>query len=199
MRTAKGGNLTNEMSSILEKEPISEKKLINGISTGKIVILPNKRNSNHVGIGNGLTSKFLCNTGTSSDTSTFIEVLEIARIAEKYGASILCDQSSGPKFVEYRRQLLNATSLPIASIPLYQNVEEGMRIYDDPIHFTTNDVIETFEEQILQGISAPGIHPITKNIIKKIESSSRLMPYISRGGAIISAWIKKTNEENPYI
>ncbi|KKN43019.1 hypothetical protein LCGC14_0707450 [marine sediment metagenome] len=200
MRMAKEGKLTSEMSSILEKEPISEKKLIKGISTGKIVILPNKRRSNyHVGLGDGLKSKILCNTGTSTDSSSFSEILEIARDAEKYGASILCDQSSGPKFVEYRKQLLSATSLPIAFVPLYQNVEEGMRIYDDPIHFTTNDVIETFEEQILQGISAPGIHPITKSIIKKIESSSRLMPYISRGGAIISAWIKKTNEENPYI
>ncbi|HEC39495.1 hypothetical protein LCGC14_1029330, partial [marine sediment metagenome] len=199
MTMAKKGNVTFEMGSILEKEPISEKELIRGISTGKIVILPNKRNYHHVGLGDGLKSKILCNTGTSTDSSSFTEVLEIASEAEKYGASILCDQSSGPKFVEYRRHLLNATSLPMASIPLYQNVEEGLRIYDDPIHFNSNEVIKIFEEQILQGISAPGIHPITKNLIKKIESSGRLMPYISRGGTIMSTWIKRNNEENPYI
>ncbi len=199
MGVAKEGNLTLEMSSIIKNEPISEKKLRRGISTGNIVILANKRNSNHVGLGDGLKSKILCNTGTSTDSSSFTEVLEIASEAEKYGASILCDQSSGPKFIEYRKQLLNVTSLPIASIPLYQNVEEGMRIYDDPIHFNSNDVIRIFEEQIHQGISAPGIHPITKSLIKKIEFSRRLMPYVSRGGTIMSAWIKRTNEENPYI
>ena len=199
MDKAKKGNLTSEMSSILKYEPISEKALIKGISTGKIVILPNKRNHHHVGLGDGLKSKILCNTGTSTDSSSFTEVLEIVSEAERYGASILCDQSSGPKFIEYRKQLLNSTSLPIASIPLYQNVEEGMRIYNDPIQFNSKDVIKIFEEQILQGISAPGIHPITQKLIKKIESSNRLMPYISRGGAIMSAWIKRNYKENPYI
>ncbi len=199
MTMAKNGIITSEMNTILENEPISEKVLIKGISAGKIVILPNKRNCRHVGLGDGLKSKILCNTGTSTDSSSFTEVLEIANEAEIYGASILCDQSSGSKFTEYRKQLLNVTSLPLASIPLYQNVEESMRIYDDPIHFNTTEVIKIFEEQIHQGISAPGIHPITKNLIKKIESSGRLMPYISRGGAIMSAWIKRTNEENPYI
>ncbi len=199
MTMAKNGIISSEMNTILENEPISEKVLIKGISVGKLVILLNKRNCRHVGLGDGLKSKILCNTGTSTDSSSFTEVLEIASEAEIYGASILCDQSSGSKFAEYRKQLLNVTSLPLASIPLYQNVEESMRIYDDPIHFNTTEVIKTFEEQIHQGISAPGIHPITKNLIKKIESSDRLMPYISRGGAIMSAWIKRTNEENPYI
>ncbi len=199
MAMAKKGNITSEMVTILENEPISEKVLIRGISTGKIVILPNKGNYRHVGLGDGLKSKILCNTGTSTDSSSFTEVLEIASEAEKYGASILCDQSSGSKFAEYRKQLLNVTSLPLASIPLYQNAEESMRIYNDPIHFDSTEVIKIFEEQIHHGITAPGIHPITRDLIKKIESSDRLMPYISRGGAIMSAWIKKTNEENPYI
>ena len=199
MTMAKKGNITPEMGSILEYELISEKALLRGISTGKIVILPNKRNHHHIGLGDGLKSKILCNTGTSTASSSFTEVLEITSEAEKYGASILGDQSSGPKFVEYRKQLLNITTLPIASIPLYQNVEEAMRIYNDPIRFKSNDVIKIFEEQILQGISAPGIHPITQKLIKKIESSNRLMPYISRGGTIMSAWIKKNNKENPYI
>ncbi|KKL87422.1 hypothetical protein LCGC14_1934850, partial [marine sediment metagenome] len=200
MAMAKKGLITLEMEKILEIEPINEKELLQGISTGKIVIIPNKHNSSHhVGLGDGLRSKILCNTGTSTDSSSFTEVFEIACEAEKYGASILCDQSSGSKFAEYRNQLLNITSLPIASIPLYQNVEEGMRIFDDPIHFDSKEVIKIFEEQIHQGISAPGIHPITKNLIKKVESSGRLMPYISRGGAIMSTWIKRNNEENPYI
>ena len=173
MAMAKKGNISSEMVTILEMEPISEKVLIKGISTGKIVILPNKRNYRHVGLGDGLKSKILCNTGTSTDSSSFIEVLEIANEAEKYGASILCDQSSGSKFAEYRKQLLNVTSLPLASIPLYQNAEESMRIYDDPIHFNSTEVIKIFEEQIQKGISAPGVHPITRNLIKKIESSSR--------------------------
>lgn len=200
MDMAKKGLITLEMEKILESEPINEKELLKRISTGKIVILPNKHNlSHHVGLGDGLKSKILCNTGTSTDSSSFAEILEIVKDAEKYGASILCDQSSGLKFMEFRKELLSTTSLPIASIPLYQNAEESLRVNGDPIKFHSKDVLRTFKEQINQGISAPGIHPITKHLIKKIESSSRIMPYVSRGGAIMSAWIKRTNMENPYI
>lgn len=199
MAMAKKGKLTSEMVKILEKEPITEKTLIQGISTGKIVIIRNKCNCHHIALGDGLRSKILCNTGTSTEYSDFSHVLKIAKEAEKYGASILCDQSSGPKFIEFRKELLNITSLPIASIPLYQNAEESLRKYGDPLQFSSKKVINTFKEQIIQGISAPGIHPITKNLIKKIESSTRLMPYVSRGGTILSAWIKRNDEENPYI
>ena len=199
MTMAKKGKLTPEMLKILENEPITEKRLIQGISTGKIVIIANKRNSHYVGLGDGLRSKILCNTGTSTDSSNFANVLKIAKEAEKFGASILCDQSTGVKFIEFRKELLNLTSLPIASIPLYQNAEESLRINGDPIQFSSRDTIKIFKEQIIQGISAPGIHPISKHLIKKIESSGRLMPYVSRGGTIMSAWIKRSNEENPYI
>jgi len=200
MDMAKKGFLSLEMVKILESEPINEKELLQGISTGKIVILSNKHNLNHpVGLGDGLKSKILCNTGTSTESSSFAEIFEIVKEAEKYGASILCDQSSGLKFMEYRKELLSTTSLPIASIPLYQNAEEALRVNGDPIKFHSKDILKTFKEQINQGISSPGIHPITKNLIKEIESSSRLMPYVSRGGTIMSAWIKRTNMENPYI
>ena len=199
MTMAKKGKLTPEMLKILENELITEKRLIQGISTGKIVIIGNKRNSHYVGLGDGLRSKILCNTGTSTDSSNFANVLKIAKETEKYGASILCDQSTGVKFIEFRKELLNITSLPIASIPLYQNAEESLRINGDPIQFSSRDMIKIFKEQIIQGISAPGIHPISKHLIKKIESSGRLMPYVSRGGTIMSAWIKRSNEENPYI
>ena len=199
MTMAKKGKLTPEMLKILENEPITEKRLIQGISTGKIVIIANKRNSHYVGLGDGLRSKILYNTGTSTDFSNFANVLKIAKEAEKYGASILCDQSTGVKFIEFRKELLNITSLPIASIPLYQNAEESLRNYGDPLQFRSKDIIKIFKEQINQGISAPGIHPVSKLLIKKIESSGRLIPYVSRGGTIMSAWMKRTNEENPYI
>jgi len=99
----------------------------------------------------------------------------------------------------YRKRLLKATVLPIASIPLYQNAEESLRTRKNPLEFSAEDVIKTFESQVQQGVSAPGIHPITIDLIEEIENSSRIIPYVSRGGTILSAWIKKNDEENPYI
>lgn len=76
MAMAKKGKLTSEMVKILEKEPITEKTLIQGISTGKIVIIRNKCNNHHIALGDGLRSKILCNTGTSTEYSDFLMYLK---------------------------------------------------------------------------------------------------------------------------
>lgn len=199
MLMAKEGVLTPEMNEVLKKEIISREKLLSKIAEGKIIIIPNKRNSNHIALGDGLRSKVLCNVGTSTDSSDFSNVIELAKEAEKYGAALLCDQSSGFNFFLYRQKLLDAIGIPLASVPLYQNAEESLRKYGNPLSFNGRDVIKVFKQQVEQGVSAPGIHPITKALVKKIECSHRIMPYVSRGGTILASWIKNTGNENPYI
>ncbi len=191
--------LTPEMEEILKKENLSEVFLIQYIKAGKIAIIPSKTRNNHIAIGDSLTSKILSNIGTSSNSIDSNKIFEFVKIVEKNGASIICDQSSGPNFFQHREKLLKATSLPLAAIPLYQNAERSLRKHGDPLKFSATDLINTFKEQLQSGVSAPGIHPITIKLIDKIDSSDRIIPYVSRGGTISAAWMKKTGNENPYV
>jgi len=199
MLMAKLGKLTLEMEAILETGEISKGNLIKKIANGIITIIPNRGHFKPIALGDGLRSKILCNLGTSTDFFDINKVIKIAQIAVKYGASIICDQSSGPNLSINRKRLLNAIKLPLASIPLYQNTEESLRVNGDPLSFNSRDVIEIFREQVEHGISAPGFHPVSKELIQRIDTSNRVIPYVSRGGTILSTWIKRTGEENPYL
>ncbi|MGV9173059.1 MAG: phosphomethylpyrimidine synthase ThiC [Promethearchaeia archaeon] len=158
---------------LLQKEPLSKKALLDGIAKGKIVLLRGGDIHHTTGLGDGLKTKLLCNLGTSSEDQDISKVIEIAQEAEKFGASIICDQSTGPRIMKNRRKLINSVNLPIASIPFCQNVEDSLRHNNNPLEFSTENVLKVFEEQIKSGISAPGIHPITKSLINKIDDSTR--------------------------
>ena len=129
MSMAKDGIITPEMEEILKKENISEDFLKHNIQTGKIAIIPSRTSDNHIALGEGLTSKILSNVGTSTDSINSIKIIEFVKIVEKNGASIICDQSSGPMFFHHRKSLLQATSLPLAAIPLCLNAEKILRKY----------------------------------------------------------------------
>jgi len=199
MELAKKKRITPEMRSILKNEFIHEKQLILRLKKGIIVIIPNRGNSDSIAFGDGLRSKILCNLGTSTESPEIQKIIEIAKITAKFGANIICDQSTGPDLALNRQKLLKEITLPLASIPLYQNAEISIAKYKDPIAFKSNDVIKTFLEQVKTGISAPGFHPVSKELVQIIEKSKRVMPYVSRGGTILSLWIKRNNEENPYL
>ena len=106
MSKAMDGVLTPEMEEILKKENLSEAFLIQYIKAGKIAIIPSKTRNNHIAIGDGLTSKILSNIGTSSNSIDSNKIFEFVKIVEKNGASIICDQSSGPNFFQHREKLL---------------------------------------------------------------------------------------------
>ncbi|MGQ4876211.1 MAG: phosphomethylpyrimidine synthase ThiC, partial [Promethearchaeia archaeon] len=190
--------LTAEMRYILKIEPISRELLINGIADGTIVIIKHKK-INPVAMGNGVRSKILCNIGTSSINPDYNKVLAMAKLAERYGASVICDLSTGPHFYKFREYLLNQIKIPIASIPIYQNAEQSLRLDGNIYSFTADDIIKIFREQVKIGIASPGIHTISKKLLNKIKSSDRIIPITSRGAGILSKWMKINNEENPYI
>ncbi|WP_332829082.1 phosphomethylpyrimidine synthase ThiC [Thermosipho africanus] len=56
-----------------------------------------------------------------------------------------------------------------------------------------------FEKHAKQGVDFVTLHiSITKDIVKKLKSSKRIMKIVSRGGSIIAGWIIKNNLENPF-
>ena len=46
--------------------------------------------------------------------------IEKAKIAERYGADTLMDLSVGGDISKIRREIMNAVSLPIGTVPLYE-------------------------------------------------------------------------------
>ncbi len=199
MYNAKMKKITPEMEKILKNEKISKEFLLKNIAKGRIVIIPNRKNEKHVALGDGLKSKIISNIGTSSNQSDPEKIYKMIEIANEYGVDLLCDLSVGGDLSSIRRKLIDKAEMPLASIPLYQTSIEAKRKRNSFHSFTASELIKTFEIQVKDGISAPGIHTLTKKLVEEIDFSSRLIPIASRGGGLLYEYIKENNCENPYI
>ena len=65
--------------------------------------------------------------GTSSDIVNVEEEIEKARQAELAGADSLMELSTGGDFLDIRRRVIEATTLSVGSVPLYQAFIEAAR------------------------------------------------------------------------
>lgn len=199
MEVAATGETTAEFDAVCRAEGLGLQELCAEVAHGRLVIVPNRGGGPPVALGRAARSKVLCNLGTSSESSDIESEIEKARIALRCGATIICDQSVGSNVEGNRKRLLDAIAVPIAAVPLYQNVDEAKRSAGDALAFSGAEVLEVFERQLDGGVTMPGIHSMTKEVLQRVGESGRLMPIVSRGGGIMSAWIKRTGKENVYF
>lgn len=163
-----------------------------GIETGSIAIM--YRGNMGIAIGTGLRTKINVNLGTSSGHCVPEEEIQKAKIAELYGADTITDLSTAGDIPEIRQSIRDVTSLPMTTVPLYQAVAENTLDY-----LTDDLIIENLKEQIKEDISSMVLHCPSRQTIKAMKQSSRIMGVVSKGGAMMSSFMLKNNQENPYI
>ena len=73
-----------------------------------------------MGIGKGLSTKINANLGSSPELENLELEVEKAKVAEEYGADALMDLSTGPQFRQVRKAIIDATNVPIGTVPIYQ-------------------------------------------------------------------------------
>lgn len=199
MELAKKQEMHDDFLKISKIEGIEVSLIMQEVASGQLVIIPNYSNGNPVALGRSVRSKVLCNFGTSSFCPDVDIEIKKALTAIQRGAAFVCDQSVGEQVYQNRHRLISTIKVPIAAVPLYQNAEESRSKHNDPLAFTEEEIIEVFEQQIKDGVTAPGIHSMNKKLANYLDETQRLMPIISRGAGIMNSWIKRNNKENPYF
>ena len=199
IKLAKQSQIHPDFTRISEREGIEIHRILDEIASGRLVIVPGIRDTKPVALGRIVCSKVLCNIGTSSVSPDIDLEIEKAKIAIEHGAKIVCDQSVGRNVGENRKKLIGNISVPIAAVPLYQNVDDSLKNRGEPLAFTEEEVLTVFEEQISQGVTMPGFHSMSFEIVEMLKSNERLMPLVSRGAGLMYEWIKKNHKENPYF
>ena len=128
IESANKGIITPEMEIVAKDEGLSPEFIMEGVKKGTIVILKNntRKNCHPVGVGEGLKVKINANIGTSNEKSSLAEELEKVKIIEENKADVLMDLSTGKMIDETRKAIIEATSLPIGTVPMYQAGKEAM-------------------------------------------------------------------------
>ena len=191
---ARRGEITPAMEQVAQREKRSAEWIRSRVAAGTIVIPANIRHSNlqPMGIGRELFTKINANIGNSSLTGTPEEELEKLRSVLAYGSDTVMDLSTGGNIPEIRRSILQESTIPVGTVPVYELVARYSRN-----GITQEHILEVIREQAEQGVDYMTIHA---GLLRRHlpDALRRKMGIVSRGGALIAAYMLEHKEENPF-
>ncbi|MGN6369378.1 MAG: phosphomethylpyrimidine synthase ThiC [Phycisphaerae bacterium] len=142
-------------------------------------------------IGRMVTTKINANIGASPVSSGTAEEVEKLNWAQKYGADTLMDLSTGGNLVDCRQDIINHSTSPIGTVPIYSMII-GRKIEE----LTYDMILKEVERQAQQGVDYFTIHAgVLKKHLPLLKN--RLTGIVSRGGSLLAKWMIVHNKENP--
>lgn len=142
-------------------------------------------------IGKRFSTKVNANIGTSSSSKDWHE--ELGKLQESLlcGADTVMDLSTGKSIRDTREMILRHSPVPVGTVPLYETLERAKK----PEHMSWELFKEVMTEQAEQGVDYMTIH--AGLLASHVElTRSRLTGIVSRGGGLITVWMKKYGKEN---
>ncbi|MDH7497310.1 MAG: phosphomethylpyrimidine synthase ThiC [Syntrophomonadaceae bacterium] len=186
--------------TVAAREGVSVEELAARVRAGRVTLLHNPEHHGVVpcGVGDGLAAKVNVNLGVSAGFSSLDEELAKLEASLKAGADTVMDLSLGPDIRTVRRAVLERSPVPVGTVPVYQAAFEAG--YDGGLaSMTSAGLLRVVEEQVMDGVDFITVHcGITRSSLETA-ARGRLMGVVSRGGALLAAWMKATGRENPLF
>jgi phosphomethylpyrimidine synthase len=146
-----------------------------------------------MGIGRMITTKVNANIGASPVSSSLDQEVDKLRFAQRYGADTLMDLSTGGALAETRQALIDHSTIPIGTVPIYAMIF-GRSLED----LGYEDILREVERQARQGVDYFTIHAgILRDHLRLVRG--RLTGIVSRGGSLLAKWMIHHNRENPMF
>ncbi|HEX4809154.1 MAG TPA: phosphomethylpyrimidine synthase ThiC [Bryobacteraceae bacterium] len=190
---ARRGLVTGEMALVAEREGLSPELIRDEVARGRMIIPANlhHRALDPMCIGIASKCKINANIGNSATTSNIDQELEKLDYAVRFGADTVMDLSTGGDIPAIREAIIDASPVPIGTVPIYEALSRVRRVEDLNIQV----LLEVIEEQAEQGVDYMTIHagvlvqyvPLTRK---------RITGIVSRGGAILAEWMVKNHKQN---
>src|ERR1700747_1953129 len=151
MHLARQGTLTPQMERVAEREDLPVGVVRDEVARGRLIIPANvnhlTRRLDPMGIGAVARVKINANIGNSAVESNIDQELEKLHHAVHYGADTVMDLSTGGDLDAIRRAILEASPVPIGTVPIYQAVTEVKQVED----LTADDLLDMADHQAHQG------------------------------------------------
>ncbi|MFU8796691.1 MAG: phosphomethylpyrimidine synthase ThiC [Dehalococcoidia bacterium] len=200
MQLARKGVLSPQMKSVAAREGVEADLIANGLIIGEIVIPANAShvNLNPCGIGTGLRTKVNANIGTSSDSCDLEKELAKLRAAIQYGVDAVMDLSTAGDIPAIRKAILDASTVPVGTVPIYQAGVEAIEKRGAIVSMTVDEVFAAIKDHAEDGVDFMTVHcGVTQASVARLKSSGRVTDIVSRGGAFLIAWMLHNEHENP--
>lgn len=171
-------------------------KLLRGANSGEIAIPYNKIHSpiHPIAIGKGLRTKVNANIGTSKEFCDINHEMEKVDVCLRNKADAIMDLSVGGNLDEIRQAIINASTVPVGTVPIYQAAIEAGGVEK----MTADIIFRVIEKHARSGVDFMTIHcGVTRALVKKMRKKKRITDIVSRGGAFLYKWITEKDRENP--
>src|SRR6184192_4574158 len=196
MHVARKGTITPQMQRVAEREGLPAEQIRAELARGRLII---PANVNHLAkrldpmaIGKVSRVKINANIGNSAVESNIDQELEKLHHAVHYGADTVMDLSTGGNIDAIRQAILDASPVPIGTVPIYQLVQD----VKDPANVTPRQALDMVEHQAKQGVDYMTIHAGVLREYLPL-TAKRITGIVSRGGSLMGAWMLAHRQQNP--
>ena len=202
---AKGGRITKEMKIVAKQEGLSPEFIRYNIQRGKIALLSNSLRRKRmkykmVAVGKKLTTKVNANIGTSPDQIDIAKERQKLKVVLEARADAVMDLSTGGDLKKIRKMVLDNSTIPVGTVPIYQVICEASRKRKRIVDMDAERLFEIIEEQAIEGVDFMTVHcGVTSRVLEILEENKRVTGIVSRGGAFLAVWITHNKKENPLF
>jgi phosphomethylpyrimidine synthase len=194
---AQAGRVTPEVEAVARAERLEPEVVRSEVARGRMVIPANKAHLAKglvpIGIGIAARTKINANIGKSAVSSDSECELEKLLASVRYGADTVMDLSTGPQIDAVRGRILDAATVPVGTVPIYQVAEQ----LDDIVEMQPRDFLDVVAQQARQGVDYMTIHAAVLRAHVPL-CDRRLTGIVSRGGSLVAKWMTVRGEENPF-
>ena len=197
LELARAGQITPEMEYVAQRESLTPELIRDEVAAGRMVIPANKvhlqKRLEPMCIGVAARCKVNANIGNSAVTSDEEGELDKLHTAVHFGADTVMDLSTGKNIDNIRKTIIDASPVPIGTVPIYQMLEElGGNIEDmTPQHF-----LDMVEHQAKQGVDYMTVH--CGVLLEHLHlTMNRVTGIVSRGGSLVAKWMMAHRKQNP--
>ena len=189
--------MTPEIEAVAQAEQLDPELVRDEVARGRMVIPANKahlaKGLEPIGIGIAARTKINANIGKSAVSSDSQCELEKLILAVRCGADTVMDLSTGEQIDAVRGRIIDAATVPVGTVPIYQVAQQ----LDDIVDMQPRDFLDVVELQARQGVDYMTIHcgllrehlPLTER---------RVTGIVSRGGSLVAKWMMAHGQENPF-
>lgn len=190
---ARLGIVTEEMEYVAKREKVTSELVRDEIARGRAIIPANihHRNLEPMGIGVAFKCKINANIGNSATTSNIEDEIEKLHRSVHYGSDTVMDLSTGGDIPKIRKAIIDASPVPLGTVPIYEALSRVRRTED----LTIELMLEVIEEQAEQGVDYMTIHAgVLREFLPMVRN--RITGIVSRGGALLAVWMSHHKKQN---
>ena len=183
LESARKGIVTPEMEFVAKREDLDPELICAEVARGRMVIPANKvhlkKKLEPMAIGVASKCKINANIGNSAVTGKVDDELEKLHTAVHLGADTVMDLSTGGNIDGIRQAIIDASPVPIGTVPIYQAIQQ----VKDPTDLTPQQMLDHVEHQAKQGVDYMTIHA---GVLSNMPLTRRVTGIVSRGGSLIA-------------